>query len=323
MRSIESDLVYIVRDFLIVHRMFRNLTARYWSGELRFEEVQALVGSSEESVLFRLKERCHTLFRTGTEGDAVRVRPEALFDLAVGSLFHEAMKFRESLYQRDVYGPKVRALRSASRAEGNLLFREFERIIDGVRARLDESFQEAEALLLQTAGQFWILLEAHASNGFVTRYLIEHRDLVDEAYPDGLDALLEQIHGSCGIAFVRAAHSYLDSGFFGRARRALVEAMDRDGSREQLLRLLAYAEGMQAYLEGRYGEALDSLSKWVDAVPPREEGHLADLAFAAVSRVGQLVEKESGEALRVEAAELSERIRKHCSRRSSAKSASE
>ena len=47
MRSIESDLVYIVRDFLIVHRMFRNLTARYWSGELRFEEVQALVGNSE------------------------------------------------------------------------------------------------------------------------------------------------------------------------------------------------------------------------------------------------------------------------------------
>lgn len=323
MRWIESDLVYIVRDFLIVHRMFRDLTARYWSGELRFEEVQALVASSEESVLFRLKERCHALFRAGTEGDVVRVRPEALFDLAVGSLFHEAMKFRESLYQRDVYGPKVRALRSASRSEGTLLFREFERIIDGVRARLDESFQESEALLLQTAGQFWILLEAHASNGFVTRYLIEHRDLVDEAFPDGLDALLEQIHGSPGIAYVRAAHSYLDSGFFGRARSALIEAMDRDGSREQLSRLVAYAEGMQAYLDRRYGEALDSLSKWVDAVPPREEGRMADLAFAAVSRVGQLVEKESGEVLRVAAAELSERIRRHCSRGCSEKSAPE
>ena len=132
MRSIESDLVYIVRDFLIVHRMFRDVTARYWSGALRFEQVQALVGDSEESVLFRLKERCHALFRADSEGEVVRVGPEALFDLAVGSLFHEAMKFRESLYQRDVYGPKVRALSSASEPEVSLLFREFERIEEGV-----------------------------------------------------------------------------------------------------------------------------------------------------------------------------------------------
>jgi len=313
MRSIDSHLVCIVRDFLVAHRMFCEVTARYWSGELRFEEVQALVGDSEDSVLFRLKERCHTLFREESEGDLMRVRPEALFDLAVGSLFHEAMKFRESLYQRDVYGPKVRALRFASEPDVSPLFREFERIFEGVRTRLDESVQEAEILLLQTAGQFRSLLETHASNGFVSRYLFENRDLVDEVFPDGLDALLEQIHGSPGIAFVRAAHSYLDSGFFGEARQALVEAMDRDGSREQLSRLLAYAEGMQAYLDGRYGEALDNISKWLDAVPPREEERFADLAFAAVSRVGQLVDKESGESLRAAAAELSERVRSYFS----------
>ena len=313
MRSIESDLVYIVRDFLLVHRMFRDVTARYWSGDLRFEQVQAFVGDSEGSVLFRLKERCHALFREGGGGGEVRVRPEALFDLAVGSLFHEVMKFRESLYQRDIYGPKVRALRSASGPEVGPLFHEFERILDGVRARLDESLQEAETLLLQTAALFRMLLEAHSGNGFVTRYLIENRDLVDEVLPDGLDALLEQIHGSPGIAFARAARSYLESGFFGEARRALVEAMDRAGSREELSRWLSYAKGMQAYLEGRYEEALDSLSKWVDAAPPRDEERFADLAFAAVSRVGQLVDKETGEALRRAAAELSERVRCHCS----------
>jgi hypothetical protein len=49
MRSIDSHLVYIVRDFLIVHRMFRDVAARYWSGDLRFEEVQALVGDSRPS----------------------------------------------------------------------------------------------------------------------------------------------------------------------------------------------------------------------------------------------------------------------------------
>jgi hypothetical protein len=314
MHSIESDLVYIVRDFLLVQRMFRDVTEHYWSGKLRFEQVQAFVGDSEGSVLFRLKERCHALFRDRGEGRTdMKVRPEALFDLAVGSLFHEAMKFRESLYQRDIYGPKVRALRSASGPEVGPLFGEFERIFDGVRARLDESLQEAETLLLQTAGLFRMLLEAHSGNGFVTRYLIENRDLVDEVVPDGLEALLEQIHGSSGIAFARAARSYLESGFFGEARRALVEAMDRAGSREELSRLLSYAEGMQAYLEGRYEEALESLSNWVEAGPPRDEERFADLAFAAVSRVGQLVDKETDEAIRVAAAQLSERVRRHCS----------
>ena len=66
MRSFESDLVYIVRDFLIVHGMFRDVAARYWSGDLGFEQVQALVGETEESALFRLKERCHALFRADT-----------------------------------------------------------------------------------------------------------------------------------------------------------------------------------------------------------------------------------------------------------------
>jgi hypothetical protein len=78
---------------------------------------------------------------------------------------------------------------------------------------------------------------------------------------------------------------------------------------------------MQAYLEGRYVEALESLSKWVDAAPPRDEECFADLAFSAVSRVGQLVDRESGEALRAAAAELSERIRRYSSRARSGGSA--
>ena len=58
------------------------------------------MGDGEDSVLFRLKERCHALFRGGEQPSEVVMRREALFDLAVGSLFHEAMKFRENLYQR-------------------------------------------------------------------------------------------------------------------------------------------------------------------------------------------------------------------------------
>ena len=124
-----SALVDILREFLAAHRLTRRLFARYRSGELRFEELEDLVGDDEHSVLFRLKGRCHALFRRDPGHPALAVRREALFDLAVGSLFHEAMKFRENFYQREVYGPRVRALRTESGGENAALFQEFEKIL--------------------------------------------------------------------------------------------------------------------------------------------------------------------------------------------------
>ena len=88
-----SDLVDIVRDFIVVHQRFEILFARFREGSLKFEEVRRLVADSDSSVLFRLKERVHGLFRDRDPDEPLR-RGEALFDLAVGSLFHEAMKFR-------------------------------------------------------------------------------------------------------------------------------------------------------------------------------------------------------------------------------------
>ena len=109
-----SVLVDILRAFLLADQSMRRIFARYREGVLTFDEVQRLVGDDERSVLFRLKERSHALFRGGDHAPGIATQREALFDLAVGSLFHEAMKFRENLYQRTVYGPKVRALRSQS-----------------------------------------------------------------------------------------------------------------------------------------------------------------------------------------------------------------
>jgi len=109
---------------LTVRSLWRSVTRRALQ---RFEHsrqgsalaaaAKRLVGDDERSVLFRLKERCHALFRGGDRAPGIATQREALFDLAVGSLFHEAMKFRENLYQRTVYGPKVRALRSQSGPE--------------------------------------------------------------------------------------------------------------------------------------------------------------------------------------------------------------
>ena len=127
MPSAEQGLVHIVRDFLDAHQLMERLFRRP-TEELRFEDLQELVGDGEASVLFRLKERCHDLFRGDGAANAAAAAAadrEALFDLAVGSLFHEAMSFRENFYQGRFYGPRVRELRERADPESARLFEEF------------------------------------------------------------------------------------------------------------------------------------------------------------------------------------------------------
>ena len=308
-RGIEAGLVDITREFLVAHQLTRRLFARYRRGELAFEELDALVKDGDESVLFRLKESCHGLFRNDSGLSDLSMRREALFDLAVGSLFHEAMKFRENFYQRAVYGPKVRRLRSQSGPEAEELFREFEKILEAAGVRLDEALQEAEALLAQTSAQFRVLLAAHAESGLVTRYLIENTSLVEEVFSQDLDSLLAEIHGDAVDGFAKAARSYLESGYFEQARDILLAARARADARPDLARRSAYAAGMAAYLDGRYGESLRHLERWVQADPPPEDADLATLARSALGHVSHLVDEGERVAITDAAARLAERIR--------------
>ena len=101
-----AGLVDIVREYLDVNERMRDLFVHFRAGTLGFGPVRDLFADDERSPLFRLKERCHRLFRRRGSNREPMWRAE-LFDLAVGSLFHEAMKFRENFYQQVVYAPRV------------------------------------------------------------------------------------------------------------------------------------------------------------------------------------------------------------------------
>jgi hypothetical protein len=301
-RSTEVGLVDIVREFLAAHQLLRRMFERHRRSELRFDEVQALAGDTEASALFRLKERCHELFRGG------ELVGDALFDLAVGSLFHEAMKLRENFYQLEVYAPEVEAARAQAEPGSEELFDEFARILAASRVRLAEAFAECEALLEQTRRQLRGLLAAHRGNGLVTRYLIENAALASEVLGEPLDAFFTRVHGSPVAAYALAARSYLDSGYFDEARRALAEALSRDPSRGDLRRVAAYADGMSAYLRGSYEVALQHLERWVaDAASP-DEARFREMAHAAVSKLLPLVDAADRAALAERALALAKRL---------------
>lgn len=299
MNDTSAGSVDIVREYLEVHERMVELFEQFRAGELDFGSVRDLCNDDERSPLFRLKERCHTLFR-GKGADQAPMRRAALFDLAVGSLFHEAMKFRENFYQQVVYAPRVRALRNNA-AEGDPeeaeLLREFDKIQATAEARLGEALQETEALLAHTGDQLWALLRGRR-DGLITRYLIEQCDRVEQLHPGGLDGLLEQMHGDATEGYVAAGLSYLASAHFGLALTALTMASDRSGSdaatpRSDLARLSCYALGMRAFLEGDYPASLEQLEAWLDAEPDDSEERYASLAHAAISRIDRLVKEET------------------------------
>jgi len=302
-----SRIVEIAREFLLAYRRSREISALHRAGELCFEDVRGWVGDDESSTLYRLKERCHALFRE-LDGRPTAMATEALFDLTIGALFHEAMRFRENLYQREVYGPRVGQLQGESAAEAGLI-REFNRIVAGAAARLDEALRETEALLEQTRRQFHGLLIAHRNDGLVSRFLVENAGYVVLAFEGGVDRLFEEMYQQSASGHARAARSYLDSGHFREGARALVEARSRGGDREAWVRLGDYAEAMQAYLDGDYSGAVRLLSAWLDRHPPAEESAYAALALDAMSHLGQLAEAGEGKRIAADAERIVERLR--------------
>jgi hypothetical protein len=307
MPSAPASLVDILREFLRAHELLDQLADSYQRNALAFSDLQEFVGDNEYSVLFRLKEKCHALFRPEAGGSQVARPRETLFDLAVGSLFHEAMKFREDFYQREVYGPRVRSLRAEAGTEANGLFHEFERILSAVSARLEAGLVETQSLMAQSWTQLRVLLSEQPAEGFVTRFLIERRSTLEKLGPPGLEALLEAIHGDSASGYVIAGRSYLASGHYDAAHRALGEALARGGDCDEVSQLSAYARGMSAYLAGDYRGSLVGLNAWVESGSAGDDS-LKDLAHAAVASFVRLVEGDDRNETLASASDLLEKL---------------
>ncbi len=304
----ESALADLVRDFLAADLRLRALFDLARAGNLRFDDVPALVGDDRESLLFRLKERSHALYRLERGTRDLASPRQALFDLAVGSLFHEAMKLRENLYQTEVYAPKVRALQASAGDRADPLFDDFEKILTAAGSRLIEALDEAEALLDHTRAQFRALIADHRDQPLIARTLVADASRVEAVFEEGLDEVLAAIWGSAADGYATAARSFLDSAYFDEALEALGEAEKRSGHSDELSRLARYAQGMRAFQSGAYAECLERLGAWVDAGPRDGERAYAHLAASALSRLESLIDAGDDAAVVEESLQLLKRL---------------
>ncbi len=261
-------MAQILRDFMEAYLRSAEIGAQLRAGELDFSRVQRLVGESEEAALFRLKEECHALFRFDQESSESELQAEELFDLAVGALFHEAMKFREGYYLTTSYGPRLERMMSEERAKGPLA-QAFLNVIEAGRQRMLESEVEMAELFDETRDQLRIMLHQMPWSGAVARCLAESPDLTREVFGGELPALMASIYSSAADGYRLAVIDLLQNGHYAEAG-SLLERDDCSDAAPFDRNVKIFANGMERYFAGESEAALEQLGTWIDAGAPGE-----------------------------------------------------
>jgi hypothetical protein len=269
-------ILEIVRDYLYSYTHFQSMYDKYKANTLTFEDVEKFVTDKDPTLpLFNLKESCHKLFRY--QGDEKCSDEERLLDLAIGSIFHEAMKIRENLYLLEVYKPRymqIRSSRDASAYERNLLHA-FKKIGARTEKRLAESILEVKRLFQDTLKQLTDLLPHYKDNPVLMRCLLRNKDLVQQVFGKrkGLKVISDIFPGGLGEAYDVEGRSYLESEHYDLAAEFFIQAL-RYRTHDQMLKcLFFYARGMDGYYKNKYQDTLRSFHKLLTLAPALDNGN--------------------------------------------------
>lgn len=258
----ERRVAQILRDFLEAYCLSEQVGVRLRDGDLDFALVDRLVGEHEESALFRLKEACHVLFRFDEDRTPAELQAEELFDLAVGALFHEAMKFREGYYVTTAYRPRLERIAAEGTTSVTLLGA-FQRVFEAGRRRMSEAQAETQALFRETRDQMILLLRQLPRSGAVARGLLEDAARSERVFDAPIDELLRDIYGDPRSGYRVAVESLVESGHYLEAAE-IMERGDAGGNccSEGGSR---FARGMARYYAGNIQHALELLESWIES----------------------------------------------------------
>jgi tetratricopeptide (TPR) repeat protein len=261
------DLLEMVRRLLLAEAAFQEIFGKYTQGKLRFSDIGNWVDERGQSLLYKLKEQSHSLFRVGAKGP-VR-RNEWLLDLAIGSIFHEAMKLRENIYQMEVYRPRYLQFKSkmgktAYDYERNYL-QQFERIMSRAEQGVQEGMEETRSLFKDAVEQLIDFFKKNSANPYLARFLLEHQPLLQRVYGDRKAKEIFHIMFKKGLldAYFLAGRSYLQSGHYDLASLYFSKAFKMDPSDHELQFFMNFSLGMKAYYKNAYSKTMSFFAKLV------------------------------------------------------------
>lgn len=261
----DGNILEMVRGLLLSEISFQEIFKKYKEDNLHFSDIGSWVDDKGQSLLFHLKEKCHALFRHKGKGPIHR--HEWLLDLAIGSIFHEAMKLRENIYQIEVYIPKYLdyKLKVGKTAYERDYLQQFERIISKAGQGMREGMEETRSLFEHAKVQLIDLFKENAKNPFLVRFLLEHQTLLRRVYGSKKAKEILGVMFERGFldAYTLAGQSYLNSEHYDLSSLYFSKAFKLDPFNNEIEFLLNFSLGMNAYYKNVYLKGLFYFEKLI------------------------------------------------------------
>jgi hypothetical protein len=268
-QRIRRKILEMIRGLFQAEIAFQEIFKKYKEGALRFSDIERWVDDRGQSVLYLLKEQCHSLFRYMETGPFHK--KEWLLDLVIGSIFHEAMKLRENIYQLEVYRPKyLQYPLKAGKTDYERDYRmQFEKIISRAEQGVIEGMEETRSLFQDAKAQLLDFFKAGVENPYLVRFLLEHQPLLEKVYgKKGTKEVFRQLFQNGLFDACRVAgQSYLDSEHYDLSSRNFLKARKFHPRNPELHALLLFSLGMDAYYRNDYPKALSHFFRLISPGP--------------------------------------------------------
>jgi len=307
------NILEIVRGLLFSEVAFQKIFKKYKEGRLRFSDIGLWVDDKGQTLLYNLKEQSHSSFRY--KGKTPISRNEWVLDLVIGSIFHEAMKLRENIYQMEVYQPMYLQYKSRvgkSEYEKDYL-QQFERIVLKAKQGVVEGMEETRSLFQDATAQLIDLFKKDSKNRLLVRFLLENLPLLQKVYGSKKKREIFNLMFAKGLldAYQFAGQSYLESKHYDLAASYFSKALRMDPHHHNLQFLLNFSLGMNEYYRNAYSKSLPYFAK---LIPFKLEKKLKKEYLRKVEEVchkifSELKEERGPKAAR-KAGSLVDRIRK-------------
>lgn len=251
----EKSKIDLIKESICVYKKCMECKALFKKGELCFSYVEDFVDDRGKSCLYRLKEMCHTLYRRSEDA----TYREKLYDMTVGYIFHEAMKFRENLYQIEYYRPNyIHEIADFTETEKKIIH-EMRLFTKKAQRRLKEGLKEIKILLRELVAQLKDLIKLYKDNYLMPRFILENqKDLITIYGKKGYNRLINELYkDGRELLTLKAAESYLESEYYHISRDLLkkVVFMNRDNRYAEFLYL--YASAFHFFYKNRFQKALN------------------------------------------------------------------
>src|SRR4030067_2530788 len=242
----DQKILEMVRGLLLSEVAFQEIFKKDREGRLRFSDIGNWVDDRDQSLLYNLKEQCHSLFRD--RGKTPVRKNEWLLDLVIGSIFHEAMKLRENIYQMEIYRPKYLQykLKVGKTAYEKDYLQQFERIILKAKQGVTEGMEETRSLFQDAMAQLIDLFKESKNNALLVRFLLENQTLLQKVYGSKKAKKIFHLMFKKGFldAYQLAGQSYLESEHYSLSSTYFSKALKMDPHNYDLQFLLNFSLGM-------------------------------------------------------------------------------